>query len=65
MSSMKLEDKQMKTLNQFYIDGLWVEPLSDATFPIMNPASNTQIGSVAMVVLRMSIRLSLPRNARS
>lgn len=48
MSSMKLEDKQMKTLNQFYIDGLWVEPLSDATFPIMNPASNTQIGSVAM-----------------
>ena len=48
MISMKLEDKQMITLNQFYIGGLWVEPLSDATFPIMNPASNAQIGTVVM-----------------
>ena len=38
----------MITLNKFYIGGVWVEPLSDTTFPIMNPATNSQIGTVVM-----------------
>ena len=45
---MNLEDKQTITLDKFYIGGAWVEPLSDATFPIMNPARNAQIGTVVM-----------------
>ncbi|MEM5475695.1 aldehyde dehydrogenase family protein [Pacificibacter sp. AS14] len=38
----------MLTLNKFYIDGAWVDPASDATMPIMNPATATQIGTVSM-----------------
>ncbi|MBU2867385.1 aldehyde dehydrogenase family protein [Pacificibacter marinus] len=38
----------MLTLNKFYIDGAWVDPASDATMPIMNPATASQIGTVSM-----------------
>jgi aldehyde dehydrogenase (NAD+) len=38
----------MLTLNKFYIDGAWVDPASDVTMPIMNPATATQIGIVSM-----------------
>lgn len=38
----------MLTLNKFYIDGAWVNPASSATMPIMNPATNSQIGTVSM-----------------
>jgi aldehyde dehydrogenase (NAD+) len=38
----------MLTLNKFYIDGAWVDPASDATMPIMNPATAGQIGTVSM-----------------
>ncbi|MBU2936701.1 MULTISPECIES: aldehyde dehydrogenase family protein [Pacificibacter] len=38
----------MLTLNKFYIDGAWVDPASDATMPIMNPATEAQIGTVSM-----------------
>ena len=35
-------------LNKFYIDGAWVAPTAPRAFPIMNPATNTQIGTVAL-----------------
>jgi aldehyde dehydrogenase (NAD+) len=38
----------MQILNKFYIDGAWVDPVNDATMPIMNPATATQIGTVSM-----------------
>jgi len=38
----------MLILNKFYIDGTWVDPASDATMPIMNPATEAQIGTVSM-----------------
>jgi aldehyde dehydrogenase (NAD+) len=38
----------MLTLNKFYIDGAWVDPASDTTMPIMNPATAAQIGTVSM-----------------
>ena len=38
----------MLILNKFYIDGAWVDPASDATMPIMNPATATQIGTVSL-----------------
>ncbi len=38
----------MKNLNKFYIDGAWVDPLTSTVFPIMNPATNSQIGEVAL-----------------
>ncbi|MEL6745957.1 MAG: aldehyde dehydrogenase family protein, partial [Pseudomonadota bacterium] len=38
----------MLILNKFYIDGEWVDPASDATMPIMNPATAAQIGTVSM-----------------
>ena len=38
----------MKTLNKFYIDGAWVDPISDAVMPVMNPATNAQIGTVSL-----------------
>ncbi len=38
----------MKNLNKFYIDGAWVDPIAATPFAIMNPASNTQIGTVAL-----------------
>ena len=38
----------MLMLNKFYIDGAWVDPASDVTMPIMNPATASQIGSVSL-----------------
>ncbi len=38
----------MKMLDKFYIDGSWVEPVSKASMPIMNPALNEQIGTVSL-----------------
>ena len=38
----------MHNLTKFYIGGRWVEPLSSATLPVMNPATEAQIGTVAM-----------------
>ncbi|MCP9481242.1 aldehyde dehydrogenase family protein [Shimia sp. CNT1-13L.2] len=35
-------------LDKFYIDGAWVAPTDPRAFPIMNPATNTQIGTVAL-----------------
>ena len=38
----------MDNLQKFYIGGQWVAPASDATMPVLNPATEAQIGSVAM-----------------
>jgi aldehyde dehydrogenase (NAD+) len=38
----------MHNLTKFFIGGRWVEPLSSATLPVMNPATEAQIGTVAM-----------------
>ena len=38
----------MDNLLKFYIGGQWVAPVSDATMPVMNPATEEQIGTVAM-----------------
>lgn len=38
----------MNNLLKFYIDGQWVDPISDATMPVQNPADAEQIGTVAM-----------------
>ena len=38
----------MENLLKFYINGEWVAPLSDATMPILNPATEKQIGTVAL-----------------
>ncbi|KRO90550.1 MAG: aldehyde dehydrogenase [Rhodobacter sp. BACL10 MAG-121220-bin24] len=38
----------MDNLLKFYIGGQWVAPASDATMPVLNPATEAQIGSVAM-----------------
>jgi aldehyde dehydrogenase (NAD+) len=38
----------MRNLTKFYIGGQWIEPLSGARMPVMNPATEAQIGTVAM-----------------
>ncbi len=38
----------MENLQKFYIDGKWVTPQSKNTMPVMNPATEKQIGIVAM-----------------
>ncbi|MFY0681867.1 MAG: aldehyde dehydrogenase family protein [Thalassovita sp.] len=38
----------MKTLNKFYIGGQWVDPVSSVTMPIMNPATNSEIGQLSL-----------------
>src|SRR6056297_3820493 len=38
----------MITLDTFYIDGEWVTPASTETMPILSPATNRQVGTVAM-----------------
>lgn len=38
----------MDNLLNFYINGEWVEPVSDETMPVLNPASAEQIGEVAL-----------------
>ena len=38
----------MENLQKFYINGEWVNPLSDATMAVLNPATEQQIGLVAL-----------------
>ncbi len=38
----------MTNTQQFYIDGAWVDPISATDFPIKNPATNEQVGVVAL-----------------
>jgi len=38
----------MENLDKFYINGEWVTPLSEQTMPVMNPATETIIGTVAL-----------------
>ena len=38
----------MKNLQKFYINGQWVSPQSKNTMPVMNPATEEKIGTVAM-----------------
>jgi len=38
----------MDNLLKFYINGEWVEPVSDEIMPVLNPASGQQIGGVAL-----------------
>ena len=38
----------MENLQKFYINGDWVTPQSKNTMPVMNPATEEQIGIVAM-----------------
>lgn len=38
----------MLDLRKFYIDGAWVTPDSDTEFPVMNPATEVQIGVVTL-----------------
>lgn len=38
----------MQNLTKFYIDGQWVDPRSTETLPVLNPATEEQIGTVAM-----------------
>lgn len=38
----------MENLGKFFIDGTWVTPLSDRRFALMNPATETQFGEIAL-----------------
>tara|TARA_B100000780_G_scaffold278508_1_gene252257 strand:- start:5796 stop:7220 length:1425 start_codon:yes stop_codon:yes gene_type:complete len=38
----------MANLEKFYIDGAWIDPISTFVFPVMNPATEQQIGQVAL-----------------
>ena len=38
----------MENLQKFYINGEWVNPLSDATMAVLNPATEQQVGLVAL-----------------
>lgn len=38
----------MENLRKFYIGGEWVDPNSSATMPVLNPATEEQIGTVAL-----------------
>ena len=38
----------MDKLLKYYIDGEWVDPISSETMPVLNPASVTQLGTVAL-----------------
>jgi aldehyde dehydrogenase (NAD+) len=38
----------MSTTQQFYIDGAWVDPISATDFPILNPADNSRVGTLAL-----------------
>jgi len=35
-------------LMKHYVNGTWVAPLSDTTFPVMNPATEVQIGTIIL-----------------
>ena len=38
----------MENLKKFYIGGQWNTPISDVTMPVLNPATEKQIATVAM-----------------
>ena len=38
----------MENLQKFYINGEWVDPLSDTRMAVLNPATEQQIGTVAL-----------------
>jgi len=38
----------MENLGKFYINGAWIAPKSSLVMPVLNPASELQIGSVAL-----------------
>jgi aldehyde dehydrogenase (NAD+) len=38
----------MENLQKFYINGAWVSPKSNATLPVLNPATELQIGTITM-----------------
>ena len=38
----------MENLRHFYVNGAWVTPLSAATMPVVNPATEDQIATVAL-----------------
>ena len=38
----------MENFKKFYIDGQWVDPQSSTTFPFINPATEEEIGVIAM-----------------
>ena len=38
----------MENLKRFYINGEWLEPISDQTMLVINPATEEQIGTVAL-----------------
>ncbi len=38
----------IKNLSKFYLDGEWVTPLSRTEFPVMNPASEQQVGTITL-----------------
>ena len=38
----------MDNLHNFYIDGAWVAPQSQQVFPVMNPATEEQVGEIIL-----------------
>jgi aldehyde dehydrogenase (NAD+) len=38
----------MEHARQFYIDGKWVDPATDNTLPVVNPATEEVITTIAM-----------------
>jgi aldehyde dehydrogenase (NAD+) len=38
----------MSNLKQFYINGEWVTPNSKIEFPVLNPANNSQVGTIIL-----------------
>lgn len=38
----------MENLQKFYIGGRWIDPVSDAVMPVLNPATEQRIGTVAL-----------------
>ena len=38
----------MENLSKFYIDGVWSQPNSGTTMPVLNPATERQVGVVAL-----------------
>ncbi len=38
----------MENLGKFYIDGQWIAPESDRTFPVLNPATEEKIGQITL-----------------
>ena len=38
----------MKNLKNFYIDGRWVTPNSTTTLPVLNPATEEQVGTITL-----------------